>query len=90
MAGDAAFTRLLLAMGLRSFSMHPSRISSIKQRVLRADTRALRQHLQEVLASGQIGRPVFLESHFDRFRPEVREFYQLEKMWLPGSAHRGA
>jgi ribosome-associated protein len=24
------------------------------------------------------------------FRPEVREFYQLEKMWLPGSAHRGA
>lgn len=24
------------------------------------------------------------------FRPEVREFYQLEKMWMPGSAHRGA
>lgn len=23
------------------------------------------------------------------FRPEVREFYQLEKMWLPASAHRG-
>lgn len=23
------------------------------------------------------------------FRPEVREFYQLEKMWLPNSAHRG-
>lgn len=21
------------------------------------------------------------------FRPEVREFYQLEKMWLPGAAH---
>ena len=21
------------------------------------------------------------------FRPEVREFYQLEKMWLPGGAH---
>jgi phosphotransferase system enzyme I (PtsI) len=51
MAGDTAFTDVLLAMGLRSFSMHPSRISSIKQRVLRADTRALRQHLQEVLAS---------------------------------------
>ncbi|MGE5864414.1 MAG: phosphoenolpyruvate--protein phosphotransferase [Rhizobacter sp.] len=51
MAGDTAFTDVLLAMGLRSFSMHPSRISSIKQRVLRADTRVLRQHLQEVLAS---------------------------------------
>ncbi len=24
------------------------------------------------------------------FRPEVREFYQLEKMWMPGSTHRGA
>ena len=22
------------------------------------------------------------------FRPEVREFYQLEKMWLPAGAHR--
>ncbi|RRH74820.1 ribosome silencing factor [Falsigemmobacter faecalis] len=21
------------------------------------------------------------------FRPEVREFYQLEKMWMPGAAH---
>jgi ribosome-associated protein len=24
------------------------------------------------------------------FRPEVREFYQLEKIWSAGSAHRGA
>lgn len=23
------------------------------------------------------------------FRPEVREFYQLEKMWMPGAQHRG-
>ena len=51
MAGDAAFTELLLAMGLRSFSMHPARIASIKQRVLRADTRRLVAHLEEVLAS---------------------------------------
>ena len=46
MAGDPAFTELLLAMGLRSFSMHPAQIASIKQRVLRADTRRLGQHLQ--------------------------------------------
>ncbi len=51
MAGDPAFTELLLAMGLRSFSMHPARIASIKQRVLRADTRRLAAHLDEVLAS---------------------------------------
>ncbi|HJV59382.1 MAG TPA: phosphoenolpyruvate--protein phosphotransferase [Albitalea sp.] len=39
MAGDPAFTELLLAMGLRSFSMHPSQISSVKQRVLRTDSK---------------------------------------------------
>ena len=51
MAGDAAFTDLLLAMGLRSFSMHPARIAAIKQRVLRADTRQLVPQLAQVLAS---------------------------------------
>jgi phosphotransferase system enzyme I (PtsI) len=49
MAGDPAFTELLLGMGLRSFSMHPAQISSIKQRVLRADTRQLAAAVQAVL-----------------------------------------
>ena len=51
MAGDPAFTELLLSMGLRSFSMHPARISAIKQRVLRANTRALKSLASEVLNS---------------------------------------
>ncbi len=51
MAGDTEFTDLLLAMGLRSFSMHPSQIASVKQRILRADTRRLAQRLATVLAS---------------------------------------
>ena len=51
MAGDPAFTNLLLAMGLRSFSMHPTRIADIKQRVLRADTRRLEGLLPQVLAA---------------------------------------
>jgi len=51
MAGDAAFTELLLAMGLRSFSMHPAQIPSIKQRILRADTRRLAGALERVLAA---------------------------------------
>jgi phosphoenolpyruvate-protein phosphotransferase (PTS system enzyme I) len=53
MAGDVAFTELLLAMGLRCFSMHPTQISSVKQRVLRADTRRLEMALPEVLQSAQ-------------------------------------
>lgn len=51
MAGDPAFTELLLAMGLRSFSMHPAQIASIKQRVLRADVRVLRGQIGAVLAA---------------------------------------
>ena len=51
MAGDPAFTELLLAMGLRSFSMHPARIATIKHRLLRADVRQLSGLLAGVLAS---------------------------------------
>jgi phosphoenolpyruvate-protein phosphotransferase (PTS system enzyme I) len=49
MAGDPAFTDLLLAMGLRSFSMHPARIATVKQRVLRADCQRLAGQLDGVL-----------------------------------------
>ncbi|HRK39807.1 MAG TPA: phosphoenolpyruvate--protein phosphotransferase [Burkholderiaceae bacterium] len=41
MAGDVAMTRLLLGLGLRSFSMHPSQVLAVKQQVLRCDTRKL-------------------------------------------------
>ena len=51
MAGDVAFTELLLGLGLRSLSMHPSQISSVKQRVLRADAARLAKLAQEALNS---------------------------------------
>jgi phosphotransferase system enzyme I (PtsI) len=41
MAGDTTLTRLLLGLGLRSFSMHPAQILAVKQEVLRADTARL-------------------------------------------------
>jgi phosphotransferase system enzyme I (PtsI) len=37
MAGDVSMTRLLLGLGLRSFSMHPAQVLAVKQEVLRAD-----------------------------------------------------
>jgi phosphoenolpyruvate-protein phosphotransferase (PTS system enzyme I) len=37
MAGSPKFTRLLLGMGLRCFSMHPAQILEVKQEILRAD-----------------------------------------------------
>jgi phosphotransferase system enzyme I (PtsI) len=51
MAGDASMTRLLLGLGLRSFSMHPSQILSVKQQILRADAGKLKGWAQGVLAS---------------------------------------
>jgi phosphotransferase system enzyme I (PtsI) len=53
MAGDIAFTELLLGMGLRSLSMHPSQISSVKQRILRADTARLSSTAEKALASSE-------------------------------------
>ena len=36
-AGDRRYTRLLLAMGLRDFSMHPGRLLEVKQVILNTD-----------------------------------------------------
>ena len=51
MAGDVAMTRLLLGLGLRSFSMHPSQILSVKHQVLRSDTAKLAPWAEQVLDS---------------------------------------
>jgi phosphotransferase system enzyme I (PtsI) len=51
MAGDVTMTRLLLGLGLRSFSMHPSQILSVKQQVLRSDTGKLAMWADQVLDS---------------------------------------
>ena len=51
MAGDVAMTRLLLGLGLRSFSMHPAQILAVKQQILRCDTTKLATWAQSVLAA---------------------------------------
>ena len=53
MAGDATMTRLLLGLGLRSFSMHPSQILAVKQQILRADASKLVPWAEQVLASDE-------------------------------------
>ena len=39
MAGDVQFTRMLLGLGLRQFSMHPACLLEVKQQVLRSNLR---------------------------------------------------
>lgn len=51
MAGDVSLTRLLLGLGLRTFSMHPSQILAVKQQILRCDTTRLQTWAQSVLAA---------------------------------------
>jgi len=55
MAGDTSLTRLLLGLGLRSFSMHPAQILAVKQEILRADTSKLAPWAQEVLSDEEPG-----------------------------------
>jgi phosphotransferase system enzyme I (PtsI) len=49
MAGDPAMTRLLIGMGLRQFSMHPSQILEVKQQVVMADADQLTQKVSRLL-----------------------------------------
>lgn len=58
MAGDIGLTRLLLGLGLRSFSMHPAQILAVKQEVLRADAGKLAAWAEQVLADDEPGRQI--------------------------------
>ena len=49
MAGDPKLTRLLLGMGLRTFSMHPSQIFKVKNRVLKANVEELAPNVRKIL-----------------------------------------
>ena len=51
MAGDVEHTALLLGLGLREFSMHPSHLLEVKERILAADVGALTHWVQQALAS---------------------------------------
>ena len=49
LAGNPKLTRLLLGMGLRHFSMHPSQILEVKQQVLTADVGQLAPQVRKLL-----------------------------------------
>jgi phosphoenolpyruvate-protein phosphotransferase (PTS system enzyme I) len=51
MAGDSKLTRLLLGLGLRQFSMHPSHILSVKHQVLQSDLVKLVPTARKILST---------------------------------------
>lgn len=72
---DAAQARELAALAQRQ-----GRLLSVYQN-RRFDSDFLT--LKELLAGGELGRPVYFESHFDRFRPQVRERWREQP--VPGA-----
>ena len=49
MAGDPRFTRLLLGLGLREFSMHPASVLEVKRQIIESDVGALRERVGRLL-----------------------------------------
>lgn len=49
MAGDAKLTRLLLGMGLREFSMHPTQLLAVKHEILNTDLNLIGPRTKKIL-----------------------------------------
>ena len=49
MAGDPMFTRLLLGMGLRQFSMFPAQIPAVKQRIKQSDISEIEPIVRKII-----------------------------------------
>lgn len=65
MAGDLEATRLLIGMGLRSFSMHPASLLRVKREILRCDAARLRTRVSRLLGSDD---PVKVHAGLKRLR----------------------
>ncbi|HCN89870.1 MAG TPA: phosphoenolpyruvate--protein phosphotransferase, partial [Oxalobacteraceae bacterium] len=55
MAGDPKLTRLLLGMGLREFSMHPTQLLAVKQEILNSDLGLLIPHTKKIMRAYEPG-----------------------------------
>jgi phosphoenolpyruvate-protein phosphotransferase (PTS system enzyme I) len=54
MAGDPRFTRLLLGMGLTQFSMYPTSILEVKDRITRSSMREAQQQVESIIACNDL------------------------------------
>ncbi len=63
MAGDPRLTRLLLGLGLRSFSMHPAHLMAVKQQVMHSHVATLTPLANKLLHAG---RPDRIQAKLER------------------------
>jgi phosphotransferase system enzyme I (PtsI) len=83
MAGDPKMTRLLLGMGLRIFSMHPSQILKVKSRVLKADVNEIVPSVRRML---RLDEPAKLREALERLNAKARQIS--EHGWLQKECSR--
>ncbi len=67
MAGDVKFTRLLLGLGLRTFSMHPGQMLAVKQEVLRTNLSSVKLLARRML---RIADPERMLNMLDRLNAD--------------------
>ncbi|HEX8979621.1 MAG TPA: phosphoenolpyruvate--protein phosphotransferase [Parasulfuritortus sp.] len=63
MAGDPKLARLLLGLGLRSFSMHPAHLMAVKQQVMHSHVSTLAPLAAKLL---RVGRPDRIKAYLER------------------------
>ncbi|MBS1186636.1 MAG: ptsP [Burkholderiaceae bacterium] len=64
-AGDAKLTRLLLGMGLREFSMHPSQLLAVKQEILNCDLQQIASRSKRII---NLYEPSAIEHEMEQLR----------------------
>ena len=67
MAGDAKLTKLLIGMGLRQLSMHPSNVLSVKQQILRSQMATLNSNARKVLNHTDLEKIEPLVAKFNQY-----------------------
>jgi len=68
MAGDARYTRLLLGMGLREFSVHANALLEVKQTINESDVGAIRPLTRRVMRTSVPSRRAALIEEINRLR----------------------
>ena len=71
MAGDASYTRLLLGMGLREFSVHPNALLEIKQTINRSHFGKIRKLTQRIMRTAKPSNRAALLDEMNGLGPPV-------------------
>jgi phosphotransferase system enzyme I (PtsI) len=66
MAGDSSFTRLLLGLGLREFSVHPNALLEVKQVITNSDISRLKRLVQRIMRTTRPGNRSALVEELNR------------------------